>query len=173
MSQRVWVVDDEPLIRTAMLAVLSEVGYEARGFGDAEELYTALLEWGVSRLAETLHAAIPSPEEGADGRESLTRVLRAGVVFIGEHEELARMLMAEAWRTNRAWYATVHQLRNEAIGVLERQWAQRHVVGNAEHRAVNPTAEGEAQNRQRRKARAAEQPSGGVPNVLGERVHGR
>jgi DNA-binding response OmpR family regulator len=44
MAHRVWVVDDEPFIRTAMTAVLSEVGHEARGFGNAEELYTALVE---------------------------------------------------------------------------------------------------------------------------------
>lgn len=46
MGQRVWVVDDEPLIRTAMLAVLAELDYDARGFGDAEGLYTALVEEG-------------------------------------------------------------------------------------------------------------------------------
>ena len=46
MPQRVWVVDDEPLIQTAMLAVLSEMSYDARGFGNAEELYTALVEEG-------------------------------------------------------------------------------------------------------------------------------
>ena len=46
MGQRVWVVDDEPFIRTAMMAVLAEVGHEARGFADAEELYTALVEEG-------------------------------------------------------------------------------------------------------------------------------
>ena len=46
MAHRVWIVDDEPLIRTAMIAVLSEVGHETRGFGDAEELYTALVQEG-------------------------------------------------------------------------------------------------------------------------------
>ena len=46
MGQRVWVVDDEPFIRTAMMAVLAEVGHEKRGFADAEELYTALVEEG-------------------------------------------------------------------------------------------------------------------------------
>ena len=46
MGQRVWVVDDEPFIRTAMMAVLAEVGHETRGFADAEELYTALVEEG-------------------------------------------------------------------------------------------------------------------------------
>lgn len=46
MAQRVWVVDDEPHIRTAMLAVLEELGYEVRGFGNAEELYLTLVEEG-------------------------------------------------------------------------------------------------------------------------------
>jgi two-component system alkaline phosphatase synthesis response regulator PhoP len=44
MTSAIWVVDDEPLIRTAVVAVLSELGYEVRGFGSAEELYTALVE---------------------------------------------------------------------------------------------------------------------------------
>lgn len=44
MAKHIWVVDDEPLIRTAVLAVLSELGYETRGFGNAEELYVALVE---------------------------------------------------------------------------------------------------------------------------------
>lgn len=46
MAKRIWVVDDEPLIRTAVLAVLGELGYETRGFGNAEELYVALVEGG-------------------------------------------------------------------------------------------------------------------------------
>lgn len=40
----VWVVDDEPLIRAAMTAVLGEIGHETRGFGSAEELYVALVD---------------------------------------------------------------------------------------------------------------------------------
>jgi DNA-binding response OmpR family regulator len=46
VAQTVWVVDDEPLIRTAVLAVLGEQGYETQGFGNAEELYVALVEGG-------------------------------------------------------------------------------------------------------------------------------
>jgi DNA-binding response OmpR family regulator len=46
MAHRVWVVDDEPHIRTAMLAVLTDLGHEARGFENAEGLYTALVEEG-------------------------------------------------------------------------------------------------------------------------------
>jgi DNA-binding response OmpR family regulator len=59
VSQRVWVVDDEPLIRTAMLAVLSEVGYEVRGFGNAEELYTALVEEGTTPDLLVLDQRLP------------------------------------------------------------------------------------------------------------------
>ncbi len=43
MAQSIWVVDDEPLIRAAMLAVLTELGYETRGFDSAEALYVELV----------------------------------------------------------------------------------------------------------------------------------
>lgn len=46
MGQRIWVVDDEPFIRTAMMAVLTDLGHELRGFENAESLYTALVEEG-------------------------------------------------------------------------------------------------------------------------------
>lgn len=59
MSQSVWVVDDEPLIRTAVLAVLSEQGYEARGFGNAEELYVALVDGGASPDLLVLDQRLP------------------------------------------------------------------------------------------------------------------
>ena len=44
VAHTIWVVDDEPLIRTAVLAVLGELGYETRGFPNAEDLYIALVE---------------------------------------------------------------------------------------------------------------------------------
>lgn len=43
MNRSVWVVDDEPLIRTAIVAVLEEQGYDSQGFGSAAELYTELV----------------------------------------------------------------------------------------------------------------------------------
>jgi two-component system alkaline phosphatase synthesis response regulator PhoP len=46
MAHAVWVVDDEPLIRTAIVAVLEEQGYQSMGFGSAAELYTALVDGG-------------------------------------------------------------------------------------------------------------------------------
>ena len=47
MGHRVWIVDDEPHIRTAMTAVVSDLGHETRGFANAEELYTALVQEGL------------------------------------------------------------------------------------------------------------------------------
>ncbi|PSK97178.1 TetR family transcriptional regulator [Murinocardiopsis flavida] len=82
-------------------------------FAGKTELYTALLEWGVSRLSARLNEAAVGPP-----RDALAAVLRAELAFIGEHEALARLLMAEAWRTNQAWYATVRQIRTDAIGVI-------------------------------------------------------
>ena len=46
MSGPVWIVDDEPLIRAAMVAVLEEVGHTAEGFDTAEALYTRLVDGG-------------------------------------------------------------------------------------------------------------------------------
>ncbi|WP_304453649.1 TetR/AcrR family transcriptional regulator [Nocardiopsis sp. YSL2] len=120
----------------AAITLISEQGYDATtvdeiaeragvakgtvyyNFGGKSELYTALMEWGVTRLAQTLAEAVPAPDAGVPPRAALAGVLRAGVVFIGAHEALARMLMAEAWRTNRSWYTAVHQIRTEAIGVI-------------------------------------------------------
>ena len=41
---RIWIVDDEPLIRHAVLSVLQEVGHQSEGFGDAEQLYRGLVD---------------------------------------------------------------------------------------------------------------------------------
>jgi DNA-binding response OmpR family regulator len=59
MAERVWVVDDEPLIRAAVLAVLAEVGYEPRGFANAEELYTALVGEGITPDLLVLDQRLP------------------------------------------------------------------------------------------------------------------
>jgi DNA-binding response OmpR family regulator len=50
VAQSIWVVDDEPLIRAAIVAVLEETGFAPRGFGDAEELYTALVDGEIPDL---------------------------------------------------------------------------------------------------------------------------
>jgi CheY-like chemotaxis protein len=59
VAKSIWVVDDEPLIRTAVLAVLSELGYDAAGFGNAEELYVALVEGGTTPDLLVLDQRLP------------------------------------------------------------------------------------------------------------------
>jgi CheY-like chemotaxis protein len=49
-TREIWVVDDEPLIRAAMVAVLNEVGYETRAFDGPEGLYVALVDGGRPNL---------------------------------------------------------------------------------------------------------------------------
>jgi DNA-binding response OmpR family regulator len=44
VAPTIWIVDDEPLLRAAIVAVLEEAGYQSRGFGRAEHLYTALID---------------------------------------------------------------------------------------------------------------------------------
>ncbi|TQN32729.1 TetR family transcriptional regulator [Haloactinospora alba] len=82
-------------------------------FSGKEELYATLIEWGVDRLAGDLRAASAGPP-----REALFSVLRAELEFIGTHEALARLLMAEAWRTGQAWYTTARHIRDDAIGAI-------------------------------------------------------
>jgi two-component system alkaline phosphatase synthesis response regulator PhoP len=44
VAHAIWIVDDEPFFRAAVMAVLEEAGYEPRGFEGAEQLYSALID---------------------------------------------------------------------------------------------------------------------------------
>jgi two-component system alkaline phosphatase synthesis response regulator PhoP len=44
VAHAIWIVDDEPLFRAAVVAVLETAGYQPRGFGRAEQLYSALVD---------------------------------------------------------------------------------------------------------------------------------
>jgi DNA-binding response OmpR family regulator len=70
MAQAIWVVDDEPLIRAAVVAVLGELGYDAHGFGSAEELYTSLVGGGRTPDLLVLDQMLPD-EDGTTILRSL------------------------------------------------------------------------------------------------------
>ncbi|MEO8245533.1 MAG: response regulator [Chloroflexota bacterium] len=70
MSGPVWIVDDEPLIRAAMVAVLEEVGHAAEGFDTAEALYTRLVDGGTQPALLILDHMLPD-ENGAQVVRSL------------------------------------------------------------------------------------------------------
>ena len=59
MGHRIWVVDDEPFIRTAMVAVLADLGHDVRGFENAEGLYHALVEEGITPDLLVLDQRLP------------------------------------------------------------------------------------------------------------------
>jgi two-component system alkaline phosphatase synthesis response regulator PhoP len=44
VAHAIWIVDDEPLFRAAVIAVLEAAGYEPRGFERAEQMYSALVD---------------------------------------------------------------------------------------------------------------------------------
>lgn len=75
MRQSVWVVDDDRLTRSAVLAVLGELGYETRGFGNAEELYVTLVEDGDIPDLLVLDQRLPD-EHGSTVVHSLRERLR-------------------------------------------------------------------------------------------------
>jgi DNA-binding response OmpR family regulator len=70
VGRAVWVVDDEPLIRSAMMAVLTDLGYETQGFGSAGELYVRLVEGGGPPDLLVLDQMLPD-EDGAAIARSL------------------------------------------------------------------------------------------------------
>jgi CheY-like chemotaxis protein len=70
VAHKVWVVDDEPLIRTAICAVLDDLGYETQEFGDAESLYVRLVE-GVEQPDVLLLDQMLPDEDGAQIVHSL------------------------------------------------------------------------------------------------------
>lgn len=82
-------------------------------FDSKTELLTAFMEWAVDRFATTLR-------QGAAGapREALAGLVRAELLFLRDHEDIARLLLSEAWRSNRAWEAVALRIRRQAIDII-------------------------------------------------------
>jgi AcrR family transcriptional regulator len=83
-------------------------------FGSKTALFSALLEYGVDRLATALRGA-------ASGRaplDALEAVVAAELAFIGEHEPFARVLIAETWRAGGDWQHAARLIRERAIEVV-------------------------------------------------------
>jgi DNA-binding response OmpR family regulator len=70
MPAKIYVVDDERLIRAAVIAVLNEVGLDAQGFADAEEFYVRLVDDPPSPDLIILDQMLPD-EDGAQIVRSL------------------------------------------------------------------------------------------------------
>ncbi|MES9535799.1 TetR family transcriptional regulator [Actinomadura sp. NPDC000600] len=83
-------------------------------FGSKAALFSALLEYGVDRLATALRDAA----SGRPPLEALEAVVAAELAYIGEHESFARLLIAETWRAGGDWQHAARLIRERAIGVV-------------------------------------------------------
>ena len=83
-------------------------------FGSKAALFSALLEYGVERLA----AALRDAASGRAPLDALEAVVAAELAFIGEHESFARLLIAETWRSGGDWQQAARLIRERAVGVL-------------------------------------------------------
>ncbi|NDU76740.1 TetR family transcriptional regulator [Actinomadura sp. DSM 109109] len=83
-------------------------------FDSKAALFSALLEYGVDRLATALRDAA----SGLPPLEALEAVVAAELAFVGEHESFARLLIAETWRAGGDWQHAARLIRERAIGVV-------------------------------------------------------
>ena len=102
-------------------------------FGSKAALFSALLEYGIERMAFRLREAagleVPGTPASAAGSgeiaygtpdtlEALEAVVAAELAFIGEHEAFARLLIAETWRAGGDWQHAARLIRERAVGVI-------------------------------------------------------
>ncbi|MFN2484994.1 MAG: response regulator transcription factor [Candidatus Limnocylindria bacterium] len=72
MSAPIYVVDDEPYIRAAVMAILSEAGYPAQAFESGEELYQRVYEWPENPALIIVDEMLPNGQSG----DQIVRTLR-------------------------------------------------------------------------------------------------
>lgn len=89
-------------------------------FKSKTELFEELLRHGVGLLTSSLRSAAEEADERGGSRvEALDAMIRAGLVFIDRYPAFTQLYVAELWRTNRAWQATLLVVRQEAVAVVE------------------------------------------------------
>ncbi|OEV01656.1 TetR/AcrR family transcriptional regulator [Streptomyces oceani] len=89
-------------------------------FTDKTELFEELLRYGVEQLAAELRQAAEGATVAGAGRvAALERMLRAGLLFADRSPAVVQLYVAEQWRTNRPWQATLHDVRRELLAVFE------------------------------------------------------
>ncbi|MFE7135305.1 TetR/AcrR family transcriptional regulator [Streptomyces sp. NPDC057638] len=100
-------------------------------FKSKTELFEELLRYGVGLLTASLQsAADETAARGGTKVEALDAMIRAGLVFIDRYPAFTQLYVAELWRTNRAWQATLLVVRQQAVAVVET--VLREAVDNGE-----------------------------------------
>ena len=81
-------------------------------FASKNVLYEELLRDGIDLLADSLRrAADATAARGGTRVDALDAMIRAGLDFIACSPALIQLYVAELWRTNRTWRATLTSVR--------------------------------------------------------------
>lgn len=72
MTATIYVVDDEPYIRAAVMAILTEAGYPAQAFETADQLYQRVYEWPENPALIIVDEMLPDGHSG----DQIVRTLR-------------------------------------------------------------------------------------------------
>ncbi|KUL34142.1 TetR family transcriptional regulator [Streptomyces sp. NRRL F-4489] len=89
-------------------------------FTSKNVLYEELLRDGIDLLAASLRtAADGTVARGGSRVDALDAMIRAGLDFIAGSPALTQLYVAELWRTNRTWRATLTSVRGRALSVVE------------------------------------------------------
>jgi AcrR family transcriptional regulator len=88
-------------------------------FASKTELFEELLRHSVGELTSSLReAAVEGARRSGRHVDALDAMARAGLDFIARHPAVVQLFVAELWRTNRSWQATLQTARQEAVAVV-------------------------------------------------------
>ena len=94
-------------------------------FGSKAGLFEAIIAEGVSRLTAALRAA----GDGLAGRAALEAMVGALLEQVQAHPDFAKLVVAESFRSGRAWQDSIRQVREESMGaladVVHASWPER------------------------------------------------
>ncbi|MTE18657.1 TetR family transcriptional regulator [Streptomyces sp. TRM43335] len=114
-------------------------------FTSKEGLLEALLLHGAEQLATSLRQAADGAKRragdagdtgGAGG--TLDAMLRAGLAFIDRCPAFAKLYVAEVWRTERPWQATLAAVRRRVVAVVEEELRAEAAPGGPDDRVDVP-----------------------------------
>ena len=89
-------------------------------FAGKNDLFEGLLRDGVRLLTGALRqAAEGTAAAGGSRMAALDAMMRAGLEFVARQPAFTQLYVAELWRTNRPWQATLRAVRQEAVALLE------------------------------------------------------
>ncbi len=94
-------------------------------FGSKSGLFEAIIAEGVSRLT----AALRDAGAGLQGRTAVDAMIGALLEQVWAHPDFAKLVVAETFRSGRAWQESIRQVREESMGALvaavQQEWPER------------------------------------------------